>query len=147
VDLYFAYGSNMSSPRLRERVPRARAHAAARLRGMRLAINKRGKDGSGKANVVVDGRFEVWGVVYEIAPDDWPILDRFEWGYVRRRDEVWIADGRVGVHLYVAHAPLTSEGLLPFDWYRDHMTRGAREHGLPETVLDELARLPAIPGD
>lgn len=147
MDLYFAYGSNMSSQRLLERIPRARARAAARLRGMRLTMNKRGKDGSGKANLVIDARCEVWGVVYEVLTDDWPILDRFEWGYIRRRDEVWIGDDRVGVHLYVAHAPLTSDALRPFDWYRDHMTAGAREHGLPESVLAELASLPAMPGD
>lgn len=146
VDLYFAYGSNMSSRRLLERVASARPRGPARLRGMRLAVNKRGRDGSGKANVVIDARTEVWGVVYEISPDEWQVLDRFEWGYVRRRDEVWMEETRVGVQLYTARAPFVDEGLRTFDWYREYLLEGAREHALPERVIVDLLSLPVLPG-
>ena len=51
---YFAYGSNMSSRRLRERMPGARAESRAILPCHRLAWHKIGKDGSGKCDIVAD---------------------------------------------------------------------------------------------
>ena len=74
MENYFAYGSNMSSLRLRERIPSARSLGAARLAGWRLAPNKRGRDGSGKANLVVDANSVVWGVLYQLVAADWPRL-------------------------------------------------------------------------
>ncbi|RMD60293.1 MAG: gamma-glutamylcyclotransferase, partial [Planctomycetota bacterium] len=61
--LYFAYGSNMSTPRLRRRVSRAVPVATARLPGCRLAFHKLGADGSGKCDACPAGRAEevVWG--------------------------------------------------------------------------------------
>jgi hypothetical protein len=67
TQLYFAYGSNMSSGRLR---PGAVPAGAARLEGYRLRCNKRGRDGSGKA--------EAWGVLFWLPDPDWEALDRFE---------------------------------------------------------------------
>jgi gamma-glutamylcyclotransferase (GGCT)/AIG2-like uncharacterized protein YtfP len=146
VDLYFAYGSNMSSRRLLERAGSARARGRARLRGMRLALNKRGRDGSAKANLVIDARAEVWGVVFEIDSGHWPALDRYEWGYARRRDEVWQGETRVGVQLYTARAPFVDPGLHAFDWYRDFLVEGAREHALPEAAIAQLLALPVVSG-
>ena len=47
--LYFAYGSNLSSPRLRARVPSARPEGVARLEGQRLALDKPGRDGTARS--------------------------------------------------------------------------------------------------
>ncbi len=71
-DLYFAYGSNMTSARLRARIPSARSVGAARIDGRRLVCNKRGRDGSGKANLCASPGGEAWGVVYEVDAADWP---------------------------------------------------------------------------
>jgi hypothetical protein len=144
VELYFAYGSNMSSRRLRARVPAARALGAARLPGMRRVVNKRGQDGSGKVNVIEDPASHVWGVVFEIARADWPELDRHEWGYARRAAEVLAAAERLAVQLYVAESPLVADGLAPFDWYREFLLEGAREHALPDEVIASFEALEVI---
>src|SRR5258708_12496941 len=48
---YFAYGSNMLTDRLRERVPSATAIGVGRLAGHQLRWDKRtGRDGSGKCD-------------------------------------------------------------------------------------------------
>jgi hypothetical protein len=78
--LYFAYGSNMASARLRERAPR-RARSAPRCsptRGAATAQRRR----TGRANLVADGA-ETWGVLYEIHDRDWEALDRAERGCER----------------------------------------------------------------
>jgi hypothetical protein len=146
VDLYFAYGSNMSSRRLRARLPAARALGPARLPGMRRVVNKLGKDGSGKVNVIDDPASHVWGVVFVIARADWSELDRHEWGYARRAAEVLAAGAteRLAVQIYVAESPLLSEGLPPFDWYRDFLVEGAREHALPDEVIASFESLEVI---
>ena len=41
------------------------------------------------------------------------------------------------VQIYLALAP-GDVALAPFDWYRDHCLAGAREHALPEHVVDEI---------
>jgi hypothetical protein len=48
--LYFAYGSNMSAPRLRARTPSAEPIGAAKLPGFRLVFDKWGRDDSAKAD-------------------------------------------------------------------------------------------------
>lgn len=146
MDRYFGYGSNMSSPRLLERIPDARPLGAALLPGWRFACDKRGRDGSGKANIRLAPRTAVWGVVFELPPEAWPRLDRFEWGY--RREPCRVRHGRrvLEAQMYVAVAPHEQE-LEPFDWYRDHMLHGAREHELPEDVIAALAALPVRRGE
>ena len=137
-DLYFAYGSNMSSTRLRDRIPSARAVGVAHFAGHALVCNKRGKDGSGKANLVERVDASAWGVVFEVGAGDWPALDRFEWGYERASCEVVIERSAVVVQTYHALTP-EPESIAPFDWYRDHCLLGAREHALPSEVVDEIA--------
>jgi gamma-glutamylcyclotransferase (GGCT)/AIG2-like uncharacterized protein YtfP len=137
VHPYFAYGSNLDRARLHERVGEARVHGVARLDGQRLAFNKRGRDGSGKANLVTDPLASVWGVVYEIASGAWGVLDRFEGGYERRAVEVVLADERELVATAYVSASLCSEP--PFAWYLEHVVAGARAHGLPESYVAWLA--------
>ena len=93
-ELYYAYGSNMSTRRLLSRVPDARTLGRARLAGMRLVCNKPGRDGSGKANLVEDAGAHVWGVLYDIHVDHWALLDRHEPGYARETARVETDDGR-----------------------------------------------------
>ena len=66
--LYFAYGSNMSSERLRARTPSATSLGRARLPGYTLRWHKLGRDGSGKCDIEPSNapRAAVWGVLYEI---------------------------------------------------------------------------------
>ncbi|MEE3332077.1 MAG: gamma-glutamylcyclotransferase family protein [Myxococcota bacterium] len=138
TELYFAYGSNMSTARLRERIPSARPRGAASITGHKLVCNKQGKDGSGKANLEVASKTTAWGVVFEVLPSDWPRLDAFEWGYERRGCRVLVAGTPCDAQLYLAIAP-GRVAIPPFDWYRDHCLHGAIEHALPEEVVGEIS--------
>lgn len=46
---------------------------------------------------------------------------------------------------YMAGDRYIDPACLPFDWYRDLVVAGAREHGLPPTYVEELALTPAAP--
>ncbi len=145
---YFAYGSNMSTPRLRARLPRAQRLATARLPGYRLTFAKRGADGSGKCDAEATGQATdvVYGVLWELAADDGAILDRIEGrghGYERRQVTLQDADGEnVEAFLYVATD--IDRDLPPYAWYREHVLRGAREHGLPAGYIQGIEAVPTI---
>ena len=126
---YFAYGSNLEPRRFRERVGGFRVHGVACLHGQCLAFNKRGRDGSGKANLMPDPLGVVWGVVYELTPAAWPTLDRFEGGYTRLRVQVERGPGE-GLEAWT-YASSRLSRKPPFAWYREHVVQGARHHGLP----------------
>jgi hypothetical protein len=67
---YFAYGSNMSTARLRERMPSAEPLGLATLSGHELRFHKRSKDGSGKCNAYATGDPDsaVVGVLFRFDP-------------------------------------------------------------------------------
>ena len=142
--LYFAYGSNLLSGRMRERVPSARREAVAVLDHHRLACNKRGCDGSAKANLVPAAGHWVWGVLYRIEGAELALLDRFESGYERVVVEVRTASGEARLASTYRSDRIT-EDPVPFDWYRGMILEGAREQGLPEQYLTLLEALPAKP--
>jgi gamma-glutamylcyclotransferase (GGCT)/AIG2-like uncharacterized protein YtfP len=139
--LYFAYGSNLSSARLRLRVASARVVGAACLRGYRLTCDKRGADGSGKANLCSDAAGRVWGAVYALDPADWPVLDACETLYTRIGVRVEARDRELTAQTYRSDA-LTGDP-VPFAWYRRLILEGAREHDLPEDYLRALEALPS----
>jgi len=141
--LYFAYGSNLSSARLRERVVSARALGPARIAGYRLALDKRGADGSGKANLARDPGARVWGVVYSIEVEHWERLDACEPGYGRVEVEVWTPERSLVAETYLAR--VRTDDPVAFDWYKRLILEGAREHGLPADWIETLAALPERP--
>lgn len=141
VDVYFAYGSNMSTRRLQERIDAARPLGRARMPGWRLVCNKQGRDESGKANLMPADGATAWGVLFELPRVAWPVLDRLEGGYRRESHPVWCEGDRVReAQVYLAIAP--RDPLEVFDWYRDWMIEGAREHGLPGAYVRAIESLP-----
>lgn len=143
IAFYFAYGSNLASARLRERVPSAVARGVARAPGYALHLDKLGVDGSAKANLRPDPGPEagVWGAVYAIEATEWPLLDRCERGYARIEIDVWLADERIRVSTY--RSDRLTDDPVPLGWYKRLMVDGAREHGLPEAWCARLAALPS----
>ena len=138
---YFAYGSNMSSARLRERVPDAISLGRAQLAGFQLTWNKPGRDGSGKANIVVAEAHILWGVLYRFPASAWPMLDQIEGEYARESHRVLDRQERgVTAQLYRWPGDARAPDLSPHDWYRDHLLAGAREHQLPTDVIRALSR-------
>ncbi len=143
----FAYGSNMSSRRLRARTPSARAVGIGQLPGHRLMWHKAGRDGSAKCDVLATGQPHdaVWGVLYEIDAAERPQLDEAEGlgrGYQQRTVQVLSAAGTVAAGVY--QATDIDAALRPFDWYVAYVLHGAREHGLPADYLRELETIQAV---
>jgi hypothetical protein len=142
--LYFSYGSNLALARMQERVPSAVALSRARLPGHRLTTDKRGRDGSGKANLRPDPAAAVWGVVYRFLAAHWPALDACEPGYRRVAVEVLLESGEgLGVQTYVSS--LRAPDPVPLAWYKRLIVDGAREHRLPAAYLAMLEALPVRP--
>ncbi|HZF30560.1 MAG TPA: gamma-glutamylcyclotransferase family protein [Gammaproteobacteria bacterium] len=149
---YFAYGSNMSTQRLRERTPSAIARGAGYLVGYDLRFHKRSTDGSGKADALYTGRAEdvVWGVVFELAEAELAALDTAERGYRRVAIDVLAPRGCLlpgstvtKAITYLAEARRIDATLRPFDWYKTHVVDGAREHGLPAEYLAKIEAVEA----
>ena len=137
--LYFAYGSNMASARLRERAPAARALGAALLPGYAWRCNKRSADGTARANLVPAKGAETWGVLYEIQPRDWEALDRAEPGSERISVEV-VRDGvRGAAQTYVSDRIADDWSAAP--WYLGLLVAGAREHALPSAWIAAIEAL------
>lgn len=142
--LYFAYGSNLLSRRMRERVPSAVLRGSARLADRRLTTDKRGRDGTGKANLREDPGGSVWGVIWEIDPGHWRWLDACERGYARVPVEVRGAAGallRAETYVSILRAP---EPVLA-SAYKRLIVAGAREQALPARWVALLEALPESP--
>jgi gamma-glutamylcyclotransferase len=139
---YFAYGSNMLTDRLRERVPSATAIGIGQLAGHVLRWDKRSeRDGSGKCDAEATGRPDdvVWGVVFELDSEDKSALDRTEGvggGYIEKTVQVLTDAGPLTAVMYYAIDKDAS--LRPYHWYKALVIAGAREHGLPASYRSRL---------
>ena len=146
--MYFAYGSNMSSPRLQARVASARPLSVARLHGHQLRFHKLGKDQSGKCDAHHTARTRdcVIGVLYEMAAADKPHLDRAEGlgcGYAEKTVLVRSVDGAM-IEVNTYYATRIDASLSPYDWYKEHVLRGAAEHGLPAHYVEALRAVASV---
>ncbi len=143
--LNFAYGSNMLSTRLRQRVPGARLVGTAKLRAYALRWHKVAKDGSGKCDIVpAEPGSVVHGALYEIPAHEKQYLDRAEglgFGYEEKDVLVECKTGLLKATAYVATH--IDESILPFTWYRALVIAGAVEHGLPIAYVNGLRAIDA----
>ena len=142
---YFGYGSNMSTERLRARVPSARARGRGRLLHHTLRWHKVGRDGSGKCDIEpTDTRNVVWGVLYDVAWSEKPALDAAEGlgtGYFEKEVRIVTDDGECLALTYHANPDRIDSALRPRDWYKDYVVRGASEHGLPADYIRKLEQV------
>jgi len=141
IVLYFAYGSNMSSERLRSRIASVKVIGHAFLKDWKMVLNKRSRDGSGKANLVESPGDVTWGVLYEIRNSDLETLDRVEGGYQRITVQVQQPGVTVVEAVTYISGNLTNDP-RPYRWYKELLLSGAREHNLPQ---DYIARLEGFP--
>ncbi len=72
-ELYFAYGSNMNQEQMKVRCPNSIIRGVASLNGYEFYINSRGV-----AGILENPNKIVYGVVWEISPEDLDRLDRYE---------------------------------------------------------------------
>lgn len=136
---YFAYGSNMSKPRLERRIGTVHCHGRARLDDYCHRFSKRGRDGSAKGNVERAAGARVWGVLYELEPPQLEVLAGFETGY-RAVDLSVTLDARSKLAVRAAsfEAIAAVRGLEPTPEYLRHYLAGFHEHDLPASYRAAL---------
>jgi gamma-glutamylcyclotransferase (GGCT)/AIG2-like uncharacterized protein YtfP len=147
--LYFSYGSNMSSRRLRARVPSASRVGTGILRQHELRFHKLSSvDGSAKCDAMRTERSgsKVYGVLYRIAAEDRATLDRIEGlglGYEHETVTIEVDDGGEQ-QAFCYFATAIDPCLKPFDWYREHVLHGARENALPEAYVRAIEAVATV---
>lgn len=140
--LYFAYGSNLLTRRLRARTASAVPLGQAVLPDHGLRWHMASRDGSGKCDIVdaVATPEPVHGVVYRIDAAERSALDHAEsLGVGYRAEQIAVSLAGQTVRAWVYRALRTDAGLLPYDWYRALVLAGACEHGLPLAYRQQLA--------
>lgn len=144
--LYFAYGSNMLTRRLRDakRAPSAIAEGTGYVPGYRLTFDKvsTGKQqSSGKCDMEAtgDGTDRVYGILFSISKADEKSLDREEGldrGY--RKDTIAVITDMGTKRAVVYIATQKDPGSRPYHWYKEFVVRGAEEHGLPDDYIERI---------
>lgn len=124
-----------------ERCPTARILGPAVLLGHRIAFTRWSPAwGGGVADAVAADDHEVWGLLWELQPDDLVALDAYEGHphmYVRDRVRVHVGDTPVDdvwtyrVREKVDHVPPTPR-------YVEVMLQAGLEHGFPDDYLDHV---------
>ncbi|MBA4037504.1 MAG: gamma-glutamylcyclotransferase [Bradyrhizobium sp.] len=147
--VYFAYGSNMSTARMRKRTPSCEPLGIAALPGYALRFHKRSRDKSAKCNAFASGNNNtVIGVLFRFDPAERAKLDEAEGvgaGYERATVTVINEEGRRRKALiYLATPDYIDDSLKPYGWYKDFVLAGASEHGLPpEYIADYIESVEA----
>jgi len=145
---YFSYGSNMSSKRLKNRVPSASFVATATLVSHKLEFHKLGTDGSSKCDAHETGNenHEIIGVVYEISEQEKPVLDKKEGlgnGYEEKYVKVEIMSGTY-IEAIMYYATRIDASRKPYHWYKHHVIYGAEEYKLPQEYVDKIRRIESV---
>lgn len=145
---YFAYGSNMHVGRIVQRLSHVRFAEPATLAGHTLRFHKRGRDGSGKCNVLPDPGSSVAGAVFTLDSSALSRLDRIE-GSGYRRVPVIVTGIRSGrryrANCYAAKTTAIDDARIAYEWYRDIVVAGAAALGLPAEYVEWLRSFPARP--
>jgi cation transport regulator ChaC len=145
---YFAYGSNMSTPRIKRRIESAVVLSQACLHWHRLRFHKKSIDGSAKCDIVQTQTHDdiVHGVVFKIAVCDKAVLDQYEGlgnGYDDKQVSITLPGGEIiAATTYIATH--IDASLKPYHWYKEHVLRGAREHALPVEYIAAIEAVDAI---
>ncbi len=135
--VYFAYGSNLDFRRFRRRCPGAAVVGRARLPDHQLAFTRYSRaEKGGVADIVPEPCASVWGVLYEIDEACLDALDGHE-GAPRayRRETIRVIDDAGMEREAVAYVANRTGEFAPSRQYLAQITRGAREHGLPEEYV------------
>ncbi|MDK2956446.1 MAG: hypothetical protein PWQ57_1942 [Desulfovibrionales bacterium] len=146
---YFAYGPNMNVKQMRERCTHPEVVGPARLPNHALAFyGYTWLWDSGMETVVPAPGRDLWGVVYELGPTDADSLDAWQdirlngtGSYFHSPATVLAPDG-TAIEAVLYKKDMLGEPKLPSREFLEYILRGAREHGLPEAYITELAAAP-----
>ena len=134
-ELYFAYGSNMSSRHVLERIPSAKIIGQAMLADYIWCCNKLGTDGTAKAKIMKENGSSVYGVLFSIKSKQWQRLDQIENGYRRIAVEVELQGEQKRAFTYQSEL-ITNHP--PSEAYLSLIIDGLIEHRLPEAYVREI---------
>jgi gamma-glutamylcyclotransferase (GGCT)/AIG2-like uncharacterized protein YtfP len=134
---YFAYGSNMVASQMATRCPKASVIGVACLQGYKFLINARRV-----GTVVPDPIHQVYGLLWEINPEDLRALDLYEEvqsGLYEKATVVveFLSDRRVEALIYLATDQ--SSG-WPRPQYMKDVVAAAKKWKLPPIYVEELAQ-------
>ena len=129
--LYFAYGMNTNTQGMAQRCPGAVAFGHARLLGHRFRF-------SGPADVQVDRRCNVDGVLWDITEDCLRSLDNLE-GYPYFYDRKWssVEFGDEVIQAMVYYMQPGNRNRAPSAGYFSCLIEGYEEFGVPTRQLWE----------
>lgn len=137
---YFAYGTNMDPRLMSANCPGAAAVAAGRLEGFRLEFNVYSdRWEGGAANLEQDPQAYVWGVVWQVSPEELQTLDTFV-GHPTfyRREQVKVQTGDDSVECVTYRVAHQRGFVRPTDAYLARMRSAIRVQGLPPEAMDHL---------
>jgi len=140
----FAYGSNMCTRRMKDRVSSAKPLGFAKFLNKRLVCNKKSDDGSGKANLEKAAGDTAWGVLYEMDSAELGKLDDYEKGYKRVSLDVETEQGALESAWVYISSKLTDDP-RPYEWYKELMINGALEHHLSSFYIERLKQIRSKP--
>ena len=145
---YFAFGSNLSSPRLLERLPDASVHCVATLPQHQLCWRKNDRGQSGKCDIEFTGSMDdiVYGVIYLMTHAEKLELDVYEtagFGYAHKEVTVTTVPGET-IEAFTYFALDIDHSQKPFHWYKEHVLRGAIEHDFPQHYVAHIEATPSI---
>jgi len=139
---YFAFGSNLASARLLQRIPAATVQSVATLSEHQLCWRKNDRGQSGKCDIDFTGDPDhlVYGVVYHMTVDEKIELDVYEtagFGYDHKTIEVTTLEG-ISIDAFTYFALDIDHNQQPFHWYKEHVLRGALEHDFPPDYVEQI---------
>jgi len=126
---YFAYGSNMSVPRIIQRGLSPLSGSVGILKGWKLKFNKKASKGDWAfANIEkIEGEV-VEGIVFSIPESDLEKLDKFEGApnhYRREKIEVMVKGNPTECITYIAQENHIVEGIFPTKEYLGFLIEGS----------------------
>ena len=147
-ELYFAYGSNLSSEQMLRRCPDSTPLDTAYLAGYELCFpfSSATWGGKGVAGIQTHQDRNVYGVVYQMSEQSLMILDQYEghpFKYCRKRLTVVTSKNDCReVWVYIPMTDRSQDFFQPSRRYIAAIIRGAVEHDLPSKYLNFLESIP-----
>ena len=128
---YFGFASNLKKSLLEERIgDTVEEFTSARLANYGFRFNKKEKDGSARANLILSEEEDVYGVVYKIHTKHYDKLCTTEPGF--KLIEVQVETNTSYVNALTFISEEDTEDILPEMSYLNTILKGAKEHALPE---------------
>jgi len=150
VILHFAYGSNMDSKRLQNRVGNVLAPQRAYLSGFRFEFNKLSyRLHTVYGNIMPDSNSLVWGVLITLNQqqlDKLDVSEGVENGHYRQEKVIVVTDDDIEYEAitYVAEDKWVKNGMKPKETYRNHVITGANEFNHPQEYIERIKKIANI---